>query len=134
VAELTFYFDRNFGKRFPEALAHMNPPFKVEWHHSKRNNFAQNMRDDRWLEICGSNGWIVFSHDQKFHQITVEAEAIRQHNVGCFYLPGASSPVFCKAQYFFNACPRILAIAQLQSKPFLYRVVPSGRIQQVSLL
>jgi hypothetical protein len=87
VAPLTFYFDRNFGKRFPEALAHMRPPFTVEYHHSRTNNFPQNMRDDIWLEICGRRGWIVFSHDQKFHSVVAEATALKQHSVGCFYLP-----------------------------------------------
>jgi PIN like domain len=90
VASLTFYFDRCFGKRFPEALAHAGIPQKVEYQHGKSNNFSQSMPDDAWLEICGKNGWIVFSHDQKFHSITTEATAIKQHKVGCFYLPGAN--------------------------------------------
>jgi hypothetical protein len=132
VASLTFYSDRNFGKRFPEALAHMQPPFKVEWHHSKTNNFPQNMRDDQWLEICGKNGWIVFSHDQKFHSITAEAMAIKQHNVGCFYLPGATLKTFDKVQLFFNAYARIASLAA-GTRPFLYRVMPSGKINSVRL-
>ena len=133
MASLTFYFDRNFGKRFPEALDRMKPPFKVEWQHNKSNNFPQDMRDDQWLEICGRNGWIAFSHDQKFHTVTAEAMAIRQHNVGCFYLPGASVPTFEKVQFFFKAYARITAVAALVSRPYLYRVMPSGRIQQVTL-
>lgn len=132
MASLTFYFDRNFGKRFPEALAHMRPPFAVEWHHSKTNNFAANLRDDRWLEICGKNNWVVFSHDQKFHTIAAEAMAIRQHNVGGFYLPGASLPTFDKVHLFFKAYPKILDLA-VSVKPFLYRVMPTGRISQVKL-
>ncbi len=132
MASLTFYFDRNFGKRFPEALAHMKPPFKVEWHHNKTNNFPQNMQDDRWLEICGRNGWIAFSHDQKFHAVAVEAMAIKQHNVGCFYLPGASSQTFDKLQYFFKAYPMILSLATVP-RPFLYRVMPTGNINPVRL-
>jgi hypothetical protein len=133
VAALTFYFDRNFGKRFPEALAYMRPPFTVEWHHSKKNNFPQNMRDDAWLEICGRNGWIAFSHDQKFHTITAEAMAIRQHNVGCFYLPGASAETFYKVQLFLKAYQRIASLAVGSTKPFLYRVMLTGKIQPVRL-
>lgn len=133
MAALTFYFDRNFGKRFPEALAHMKPPFNVEWHHSKTNNFPQRMPDDRWLEICGRNGWIAFSHDQKFHTVTAEAMAIRQHNVGCFYLPGASVQTFDKLLFFFKAYSRIASLAAVSTKPFLYHVMPTGRVQQVRL-
>ena len=111
----------------------MRPPFTVEYHHSRTNNFPQDMRDDAWLEICGKNQWIVFSHDQKFHAIEVEATAIKQHNVGCFYLPGASVPTFNKLQYFFKSYGRILTIASAARKPYLYRVMPSGRLQQIAL-
>lgn len=133
MAALTFYFDRNFGKRFPEALAFVKPPFQVEYHHGKNTKFPQDMRDDEWLEICGRSGWIVFSHDKKFHSNEVEATAIKQHGVGCFYLPGASMPTFYKLQYFLRAYGRINTIASATPKPFLYRVMSSGRIQQIAL-
>jgi hypothetical protein len=68
VAALAFYFDRNFGKRFPEALALAKPPFAVEHHHSRSNNFRHDMPDDEWLEICGKNGWFCFSHNRKFQE------------------------------------------------------------------
>jgi hypothetical protein len=80
----------------------------------------------------GRNGWIVFSHDQKFHTITSEAMAIKQHNVGCFYLPGASVQTFDKLQFFFKAYARITTLAR-EKKPFLYRVMPSGKINRVTL-
>jgi hypothetical protein len=128
VAALTFYFDRNFGKRFPEALALARPPFTVEYHHSKKNNFPQSMTDDLWLEICGKNGWFAFSHDQKFHANLVEAMAIKQHNVGAFYLPGGSLPTWEKVCYFIRAFPQIVALARLVDRPFLYKVRPTSRI------
>jgi hypothetical protein len=52
---LTFYFDRCFGKRFPEALLKMQTPFKVEYHHSPTNKFPEEMEDDEWLRIVGAN-------------------------------------------------------------------------------
>jgi hypothetical protein len=133
VAQLTFYFDRCFGKRFPEALAHTRPPFAVEYHHSKSNNFPQNMRDDVWLDICGRNGWIAFTHDQKFHAIEAEAMAIKQHNIRCFCLPGASEPTWDKLRHFMGAYQRILGIATLQSPPYLYRVNAIGSVKLVTL-
>lgn len=56
MGQLTFYFDRCFGKRFPQALALAKPPFSVEYHHSKSNNFRQEMDDDAWLDIVGAKG------------------------------------------------------------------------------
>jgi hypothetical protein len=132
VAALTFYFDRNFGKRFPEALAMIKPPFTVEYHHSRTNRFPKNMPDDEWLEICGKNGWFGFSHDRKFHEVTVEAMAIRQHSVGVFYLPGASQSTWDKLAYFVRAYPKILERTS-RTRPFLYRVHTSLRLEQIAL-
>ena len=108
------------------------PPFNVEYHHSKKNNFRQNMPDDEWLEICGRNGWFGFSHDRKFHEITVEAMAIRQHRVGVFYLPGANQSTWDKLTYFVRAYPKIIEHAA-KSRPFLYRVHSSLRLEEIKL-
>jgi len=132
VAALTFYFDRNFGKRFPEALALTKPPFLVEYHHSKKNNFRHDMSDDEWLEICGRNGWFCFSHDRKFHETTVEAAAVRLHRVGVFYLPGANQSTWDKLSYFVRAYPKILAHTG-SPRPFLYRVHSSLRFEEIKL-
>jgi len=133
VVALTFYFDRNFGTRFPQTLEHAKPPFSVEYHHSKKNNFSQTMADDIWLEICGKNKWIVFSHDQKFHTILVEAMAIKQHNVAAFYLPGANATTWEKLSYFVRAFPRILEIVKTDQAPYIYRVHPTTRIEKINL-
>jgi hypothetical protein len=133
VAALTFYFDRNFGNRLPEALARIQPPFLVEYHHSKKNNFPKELRDDQWLEICGKRGWIACSHDRKFHDIAVEAMAIKQHNVGAFYLPGASDPSWYKLCYLIKAYPKIDKAIKETRKPFIYRLHPSLRLERIKL-
>jgi hypothetical protein len=88
---LTFYFDRNFGKRFPEAIRTVRPPFAVEYHDDPRGKFkfSQDATDDEWLAKVAAEGWIVFSHDRKFHTILAECSAIKQYKAGCFYLPCA---------------------------------------------
>lgn len=133
MAELTLYFDRHFGKRFYEALVRLRPPFVVEYHHSKKNNFHQAMHDDEWLKICGERGWVACSHDQKFHDIAVEATAIKQHGVGAFYLPGASLPTWYKMDYLIRSYPKIVNAANSTKKPFIYRVHPTLRFERISL-
>ena len=91
------------------------------------------MRDDEWLEICGKNGWIAFSHDRKFHSVTVEAMAIKQHNVGAFYLPGASEPVWYKLSYFMRGYAQIIDRIKRTQKPFIYRVHPNLWIERIKL-
>ena len=91
------------------------------------------MHDDKWLEICGKNGWIAFSHDRKFHAIDVEAIAIKQHNVGAFYLPGASEPRWYKLCYLVKAYPKIIDAIKKTKKPFIYRLHPSLRLERIKL-
>lgn len=124
---ITFYFDRCFGKRLPEALNRTRPPFITEWQHSSQNRFNQTMRDDDWLELCGARNWIAFSHDRKFHSIEVEAAAIKQHKVACFCLCGANSETFDKLRYFIAAYPKIIEIVKSSMPPYLYKIEANGR-------
>jgi hypothetical protein len=99
---LTFYFDRNFGKRFPEVIKRARPPFAVEYHHDPKNKFkfAEDEEDDSWISKGGAEGWIVFSHDRKFHTLLPEISAIKQYKAGCFYLPHSSSPTWDELCHF----------------------------------
>lgn len=130
---VTFYFDRCFGKRLPQALKRVRPPFVTEWHHSSKNRFNQTMRDDDWLEICGKRGWVAFSHDRKFHSIEVEAEAIKQHAVMAFTLCGAQDDTWEKLRHFIRAYPRIIETVRTIKPPYLFRIEATGRLAQVPL-
>jgi len=101
VGSLTFYFDRNFGKRFPKALVQIKPPFQIEYHHSENNRFAQEMRDDEWLRICGERGWIAFSQD-RLDKIPVEAMAIKQHVLGRLHCGEHNCQYGTNAAIFFE--------------------------------
>ena len=133
MGPLTFYFDRCFGKRLPEALHRTRPPFLIEWQHSSTNQFNQTMRDDDWLQICGTRNWVAFSHDRKFHSIDVEAEAIRQHKVACFCLCGANNETFDKLRYFVAAYPKIMEIVKAETPPYLFRIQKTGKFTRVQL-
>jgi len=91
------------------------------------------MLDDEWLEIVGQKGWVVFSHDRKFHKETVETAAIKQHNVGCFYLPGANKPVWDKVSIFIRSFNRIRELSESTSRPFVYDLKLNGHIREVKL-
>jgi PIN domain-containing protein len=133
VAQLTFYFDRNFGKRFPQARDRAKPPFKVEYHHNKTNNFPMRMPDDEWLAIVCKKGWVVFSHDQKFHDIEAEAMAIKQHNGMCFYLPGAQEGVWEKLGYIVKATEKIVATIAATKPPFIFKLHPNLKLERIPL-
>jgi hypothetical protein len=47
VGELALYFDRCCGRRFPEMVEQMKPPFKVESHYKPK--LRDDTPDDEWL-------------------------------------------------------------------------------------
>ncbi|HEY8100322.1 MAG TPA: hypothetical protein VIF82_06180 [Burkholderiaceae bacterium] len=149
MESLTFYFDRNAGKRLPEALKLLKlTDVKTVIHHhsekrhigissSKRNEqlFKPDEKDDKWLEFVGKNGWIVFSQDSKFHKPGYENEifAIKQFSVGCFYLWGGSSLCEDKAFVFLKARKKIINAIRNTQKPFIYEITKSGNLIRVDM-
>jgi PIN like domain len=114
-------------------MAH--PPFTVEYHHDPNNKFkfVQDTPDDEWLSKVGAEGWIVFSHDRKFHTILPECAAIKQHKIGCFYLWGANAPLWEKLHCFMGAYRRIAKVATTVGKPFIYDVTHNCQLKQIKI-
>lgn len=133
MGALTFYFDICFGKRFPEAILRARPPFSVEYHGGKGNKFKQDMPDDKWLGIVGAKGWVVFSHDRKFHNEAPSIVALKQHKIGCFYLPGANQDTWSKLHHFVRACPRIIDLAENVERPFIYHLTHLNKLERVEI-
>lgn len=128
---LTFYFDRNFGRRLPEALRKLE--LIVEFQHYKKSRFRPTMPDDEWLAEVGKGKRVVFSHDRKFHLLPAELSAIKQHEVGCFYLWGANDTTLGKAHLFAKACDRIVQAAATESRPFIYFVTKRRTLKAVKM-
>lgn len=117
------------GKKFPYAVSHLRPPVDVRWH--QREKFPPNMNDDDWLAVVGSKGWVVLSQDRRFHIRDAEIEAIRQHNVKCFYLPGADQKAWFLAKRFTRAFDRFVKICETVPAPFVYELLGNGQIRRV---
>ncbi len=131
MAALTFYFDRTFGKRLPGALNQLGPPMKIEWH--QKQKFAQNMPDDQWMSVVGPRGWVVISQDRKFHVNKNELQAIKQHNIKCFYFPCASDPLWESLGYFVRRHKKMMDIASSKAAPFIFDLKKNGQFYKVSL-
>jgi hypothetical protein len=111
------------------------PPFTVEYHQDPhcQFKFLPTSPDDEWLAKVGAAGWTVFSHDRKFHTILPECSAIKQHNIGCFYLWGASEPVWDKLRCFMRTHSGILQRAATTRRPFIFDVMGNGQIKQIPI-
>ena len=109
----------------------MRCPFEVRSHETER--FADKMPDDEWLNEIGPKGWIVCSHDAKWHLPNEFAamQAIRQHRIGCFYLYGANSLGFFKLKSLAHNYDKIVGICQTTKRPFIYRVTARNRLVKV---
>ncbi len=108
---------------------HLQPPFDVCWHN--KEGFAHNMPDDKWMEVVGPRGWIVFSQDWKFHIRDVELEAVKQHNIKCFYLPGSGATKWATYCQLIRSHARLIEIAQNEAPPFIYDVKRNGHLKRI---
>lgn len=120
MAALTLYFDRNLGVRVPKALRTARPPVAIKDH--QQVGFAIDAPDDEWLAKVGTKGWVVITHDQKFHEKGAEIAAIKAHSVRCFYLDGGSDPTWSKICSIVGVFPRIMEIADKAQAPFIYQI------------
>ena len=41
--------------------------------------------DEARLDIVGQSGWVVITQDHEYYNRPAELQAIKQHNVPCFY-------------------------------------------------
>ena len=91
------------------------------------------MPDDKWLEIVGQKGWIVFSHDRRFHKESASVAAIKYHNIGCFYLAGANLDTWSKLVLFVKAHRRIIDLATATAKPYVFHVNLLNRLDTIEI-
>jgi hypothetical protein len=103
-------------------------PFQIEYHDDKAHGFAQDEDDDQWLATVSAKGWIVISHDKRFHGDSLAIEAVRQHGGRVFYLDGGSSVKWDKLRRFAAAYKRLIEIVTNQRGPFIYRVTYADKV------
>lgn len=109
----------------------MNPPVRIKWHQGE--GFPQAMPDDQWLEVVGAQGWVVLSQDRKFHLIEVEAKAIKQHKIRCFYLRCASEPKWVSLCNFVRKHEKMIGNSERLPAPFIYELKSNGQFYPVPL-
>jgi hypothetical protein len=131
VPPLTFFFDRCFGQKLPKLISGASPPFGVEWHDKQGSSFPQDATDDEWLSVVGAKGWIVLTHDKKFHVDSVALQAVRQHKVACFYIGGGAYPVWNKFVLFARAYRVMMNRIENQPAPYIFRVSDNGHVAPV---
>ncbi len=129
---MIFFFDRSIGSRIPRALRFlkMPAPIEVKYHDEC---FRQDEPDDSWLPKAGAQGWIVIGFDYQFHNHVNELAALKQYNIGCFYLWGSQAPRWEAFRVFARAFDRVVDRSSHTPRPFIYRINKDGRLVPVRL-
>jgi hypothetical protein len=83
--------------------------------------------------VVGQNGWFVFSHDRKFHQIEAEITAIKDHKIGCFYLWGNNVPTWDKLRCFMKAHDKVMTVIKTTPRPFIFDISKKGRLKSIEI-
>ena len=127
---MILFFDRSMGTRIPKALRFLKPPVEIRFHDEE---FKKDEHDDIWLPKVGRDGWIVISQDYSFHTNASELEAIKQYQIGCFYLWGATAPKWETFRILARAFDRVLSKAEHTPKPFIFRVHRTSQLTSIEL-
>lgn len=112
-------------------LRRAKPWFGIEYHDDTKHGFNNLTPDDEWLSMVGQKGWVVISHDRRFHTDSLALEAVRQHGVRVFYLCGAPLKTWDKLRIFAQTFKRMEKIIADQKPPYIYQVSYADRVTRV---
>ena len=132
---MIFFWDKNIPKTIPEALLTLNLPVGTEYYlkHFPLSDKYPEGGDDRWLSQVGSWGWVVISQDWSLHTKPNELFALKQHNIGCFYLWGAQAPKWEILRCFARGYDRIIRAAANTPRPFIFWVAQIGILTPIRI-
>lgn len=130
---MILFWDKNTPKTIPQALQLVKPRgIDVRYYLElfPLSDQAPEGGDDRWLQYVGQLGWIVISQDWNFHTKQNELHALKQYEIGCFYLWGAESPKWEVMRCFARAYDKIIEAAITTPRPFIYWIARNGRLRE----
>lgn len=118
---MKFFIDNNLShklalgmKAFGENVDHL------------QDHFPSDAPDTEWLEYIGKNSFFLITRDDMIRRNPAEIQALKMHGVGAFFLGGKNRSRCELIQQLVRNWPRIKETASKNTKPFAYRVPPSG--------
>ena len=105
-------------------------PVAIHYH---QQHFEMEEHDDVWLPVVGGWGWIVVGQDYNYHNVPAELYALRQYEMGCFYLWGSQAPRWDTMRVFAKAYDKIMYAAEVTPRPFVFDVLKSGALREVMI-
>lgn len=125
--DIVFFVDRSLGRNvIASALNSIGA--KTEIHD---DHFPQDTGDITWLTEVGKHGWIVLSKDERIRHHPLELYALKEANVGAFFLTSKGVSGEEMAQIFVKAMPLILNACSSNKTPFIFLVYKDGKIAKI---
>jgi hypothetical protein len=93
------------------------------------DHFERGTPDRNWLPFVGKNNWILLTKDKRIQKNSIEYQALINAKVGAFFLVSGSISREEILQCVIKAMPKMIALAQSQSKPFLAKVYKDGSVK-----
>lgn len=73
----------------------------------------------------------MLGHDYSFHKNESELAAIRDYNIGAFYLYGSEDSTWEVLRAFARGYDKIVHAIEVEPRPFVYRVSKAGGLTEV---
>lgn len=118
---MRFFIDNNLSEKLAKGMKE----FGEDVVHLKEF-FAEDADDEVWLRRIGDEGWFLITRDDKVRYRPSEIQALRNHQVGAFFLGGKNRTRCELIRQLVRNWPRIKEYARKERRPFAYRIPPSG--------
>jgi len=124
-----FFFDRNLGKRVPEALE--RDGWLVELHD---DHFEQTTPDVELLGKVASRGWILVTQDKRIRFRAAERRALTAHGLQVFTIASTANLGAAETiEALRRAHGRMIAILEAhENEPFVFAVHKDGSVRRMT--
>ena len=119
---MKYFFDTNLSPSLVRGLSE----FGEDVTHLKEH-FREDTPDATWLQSIGQRGWILITRDKAITRKPIERQAIRDHDVGAFFLLGKDMDRWAQVRQIIISWHRIKEFSSKTRRPFAFMVSRSGR-------
>jgi hypothetical protein len=128
---MTFFFDNNLSWRLAKALCYLEEDENKVMHLTEV--FSANTQDEVWLEDVGKKGMLLVSKDIRIRKHKAALLALKQHNVGAFFLIGRKLTKWQEIRQLIFQWEKMKELAQTSHRPFAFLVPQRGNITSIAL-
>ena len=125
---LAVVLDEQIAPNVATALAALGYPVE---HVSAVDGLGKRSPDVKVLEYCGKHGCLLMTIDRKMSSRPQERAAIKEFNVGVFFIRSGRNDVLLPpkiASLILNRWDEIVDIGRNEKHPFMKRLQPGQRI------